>query len=154
MNKKIIDLIGERLKEQSTQAIRRSNLIAAKLKINSTDLEALEVLLRHGKATAGLLSVETGISGGAVTKMIDRLEKANFVKRTFDKSDRRKVFIELNLETVQQKVFPLYAPLVIATTELFATYSTQELNIINDFLEKALQISNIDLTNLASDTLS
>ncbi|MDC8103418.1 MULTISPECIES: MarR family winged helix-turn-helix transcriptional regulator [Chryseobacterium] len=151
MSRNKIEQIGERLKEQSTHAVRRSNLIAAQLKINPTDLEALEVLLRNGKATAGTLSSETGISGGAVTKMIDRLEKADFVKRVLDKSDRRKVIIEPNLNTIQQRVFPLYAPLIAATTELFKTYSDQELDIINGFMEKILQISSDDLNQMTSD---
>jgi len=151
MSRNKIEQIGERLKEQSTHAVRRSNLIAAQLKINPTDLEALEVLLRNGKATAGTLSSETGISGGAVTKMIDRLEKADFVKRVLDKSDRRKVIIEPNLNTIQQRVFPLYTPLIAATTELFKTYSDQELDIINGFMEKILQISSDDLNQMTSD---
>lgn len=151
MSAKIIEQIGESLREQSTQAVRRSNLIAARLGINPSDLEALEVLLRHGKATAGVVAAETGVSGGGVTKMIDRLEKAAFIRRSFDKSDRRKVFIEVNQDALQRKVFPLYASLAASMNTLLSSYSPGELRTINDFLQKALQISSDDLTMLASD---
>lgn len=148
MKKKKTERIIASLTEMSTQAIKRSNLIAARLGINATDLECLEVLFRHGKATAGILASETGISTGAATKMLDRLEKAGFIERQPDKSDRRKIYIRLNTETVNEKVLPLYRSIGAATASLLEKYSAAELDLIADFLQKAIETSEADIALL------
>ncbi len=146
-----IQQIGALLREVSTQAIKRSNLVSAILGINSTDLEALEVLMRLGKATAGVLAAETGITGGAVTKMVDRLEKAGFILRETDPNDRRKVYITLHVNNLESKVLPLYQSLVGAVNALLDEYSPQEQQLIISFLSRSLQINREDMEKLAAE---
>jgi len=146
-----IQQIGALLREVSTQAIKRSNLVSAILGINSTDLEALEVLMRLGKATAGILAAETGITGGAVTKMVDRLEKAGFILRETDPNDRRKVYITLHVNNLESKVLPLYQSLVGAVNALLDEYSPQEQQLIISFLSRSIQINREDMEKLAAE---
>lgn len=146
-----IQQIGALLREVSTQAIKRSNLVSAILGINSTDLEALEVLMRLGKATAGVLAAETGITGGAVTKMVDRLEKAGFILRETDPNDRRKVYIMLHVNNLESKVLPLYQSLVGAVNALLDEYSPQEQQLIISFLSRSIQINREDMEKLAAE---
>lgn len=146
-----IQQIGALLREVSTQAIKRSNLVSAILGINSTDLEALEVLMRLGKATAGVLAAETGITGGAVTKMVDRLEKAGFILRETDPNDRRKVYITLHANNLESKVLPLYQSLVGAVNALLDEYSPQEQQLIISFLSRSIQINREDMEKLAAE---
>ncbi len=146
-----IQQIGALLREVSTQAIKRSNLVSAILGINSTDLEALEVLMRLGKATAGVLAAETGITGGAVTKMVDRLEKAGFILRETDPNDRRKVYITLHINNLESKVLPLYQSLVGAVNALLDEYSPQEQQLIISFLSRSIQINREDMEKLAAE---
>lgn len=146
-----IQQIGALLREVSTQAIKRSNLVSAILGINSTDLEALEVLMRLGKATAGVLAAETGITGGAVTKMVDRLEKAGFILRETDPNDRRKVYITLHVNNLESKVLPLYQSLVGAVNALLDEYSPQEQQLIISFLSRSIQINREDMEKLAAE---
>lgn len=146
-----IQQIGALLREVSTQAIKRSNLVSAILGINSTDLEALEVLMRLGKATAGVLAAETGITGGAVTKMVDRLEKAGFILRETDPNDRRKVYITLHVSNLESKVLPLYQSLVGAVNALLDEYSPQEQQLIISFLSRSIQINREDMEKLAAE---
>ncbi|MEO6396471.1 MAG: MarR family transcriptional regulator [Devosia sp.] len=64
------------------------------LGINRTDGRCLDILQRLGPITAGQLAAEAGLTTGAVTPLVDRLEKAGYVSRRRDTVDRRKVFIE------------------------------------------------------------
>ena len=126
-------------------------MVSAILGINSTDLEALEVLMRLGKATAGILAAETGITGGAVTKMVDRLEKAGFILRETDPNDRRKVYITLHVNNLESKVLPLYQSLVGAVNALLDEYSPQEQQLIISFLSRSIQINREDMEKLAAE---
>jgi DNA-binding MarR family transcriptional regulator len=68
---------------------------AAYLGINPTDGRALDVIEQHGRITAGELARELRLSTGAVTTLVDRLERAGFARRVPDTEDRRRVLIEV-----------------------------------------------------------
>ena len=150
MSQNKIEEINDLLKIMSTHNMLRSSLIAQKLRINTTDLECLEILLRIGKATAGTLGLETKLTTGAITKMIDRLEKAGFVERQFDESDRRKVYISLKKNVVMKKVFPLYEPLGKSVNKHLSKYTAKELDLLIDFLSNSIRLSDDDLKNLSN----
>ncbi len=62
--------------------------------LNSTDLQTVGLLMSQGPATPGELAERTGLSaGGAITAVIDRLEKAGYVSRQRDQADRRRVIV-------------------------------------------------------------
>lgn len=63
--------------------------------INRTDGRCMDIIDRHGRITAGQLASEAGLTTGAVTAVIDRLEAAGYAQRVRDRADRRKVWIEL-----------------------------------------------------------
>ena len=67
---------------------------AAYLGINPIDGRALDVIDQHGRITAGDLARELRLSTGAVTALVDRLERANYARRVRDDDDRRRVLIE------------------------------------------------------------
>ena len=61
--------------------------------ISNSDMDCMDFLNFEGRMTAGRLAELTGLTTGAITGVIDRLEKAGFVRRERDDNDRRKVFI-------------------------------------------------------------
>jgi DNA-binding MarR family transcriptional regulator len=69
------------------------NLAAQRLGVNETDLHCLNIIQNSGGVTAGELATEAGLTTGAVTGVIDRLERAGFVRRDRDTTDRRKVLV-------------------------------------------------------------
>ena len=87
------DLIAA-LRGLNREAVLYSDAVAGRLGMPSTDVECLEVLITSGPTTAGGLAEVTGLSTGAVTRMIDRLEQAGFVRRVADPADRRRVIVE------------------------------------------------------------
>ncbi|HEY2073185.1 MAG TPA: MarR family transcriptional regulator, partial [Gaiellaceae bacterium] len=65
------------------------------LGINTTDGRAIDVIDRAGRIAAGDLARELRLSTGAVTAIVDRLEKAGFARRVPDPDDRRRVLVEV-----------------------------------------------------------
>lgn len=114
----------------SANFVMHSQTIADKAGIHSTDNECLDFLLLHGPASAGQLAVLTGLTTGAVTAMIDRLEKAGFVERQRDRSDRRKVLVVPNLPHIMAEVAPYSVPMSEALEHLFGEFSAAELETI------------------------
>lgn len=82
----------------SANSVLFSQVVADKVGLHPTDTECLDYLLLNGASTAGQLATLTGLTTGAVTAVIDRLEKAGYVKRAHDPKDRRKVLVTPNEE--------------------------------------------------------
>jgi DNA-binding MarR family transcriptional regulator len=80
------------------------------LGINRTDGRCLDIIGRHGKVSAGQLSIEAGLTTGAVTAVIDRLEASGYVQRVRDPVDRRKVWVECTPHTneLTEIIFGVY----------------------------------------------
>ena len=128
-------------RELSTVSIFFHQSIASKLGLNVTDTRCFELMSRYsqGPLTAGDLARATGLTTGAVTGILDRLEKAGLVERFRDPSDRRKVFVRPCPEALQ-RVGRLYEGLAAASLKLASSYSTKELELIRDYLEGSLRI--------------
>ncbi len=134
----LVRLIGQRL---STATVLFHSAVADRLKVNVTDLKCHSILTQTGPITAGELAQRTGLTTGAITGVIDRLEKAGLARRAPDPNDQRRVVLELlrNPER-QREVYQLYEPLGRAIVELAASYSEAELATIMDFLTKATSV--------------
>jgi DNA-binding MarR family transcriptional regulator len=103
--------------------------------LNPTDLGSLCLLLLHGPAPAGRLAELTGLTTGAVTGVIDRLEKRGFVHREVDPSDRRKVIVIADRSRVDRDLFPHFPSLQrAAAQEFYDDFSIAELELITEFL--------------------
>ena len=100
-------LIGEMI-ENTTVTIMFHQAIADRLGLNITDHKCAGILMRSGPISAGELARRTGLTTGAITGVIDRLERAGFARRAPDATDRRKVMIEPDLKKIQRKIVPLF----------------------------------------------
>jgi len=136
-------------RELSTQTIFFHEAIARKLGLNATDTRCLDLISRAGenRVTAGDLGKATGLTTGAVTGILDRLEKAGMVKRERDTNDRRKVFVRPVPEAMR-RVGPLYDKLGTAMMKLASSYQTRELELISDFLQRNLALLKEQIESL------
>jgi len=100
--------------------------VAAYLGINRTDSRCLDIIDRHGRMTAGELAAESGLTTGAITAVVDRMERAGYVRRTRDVGDRRRIFVELTPEA-GQRTGDLYAPIERRARELVADLTEEQL---------------------------
>jgi DNA-binding MarR family transcriptional regulator len=71
------------------------NLAAELLGLNRTDLHCINIIENSGGLTAGELAAQAGLTTGAVTGVIDRLERAGYAQRISDPADRRRVKLEV-----------------------------------------------------------
>lgn len=120
----------------SAQNVMISQAIAEQLGINTSDLECLDLAREVADdvaVTAGQLADWIGLTSGAITGVIDRLERAGLVKRQRDPKDRRKVMV-CPTSGAQKTVPPLFAPLHEAMVGMWARYSDAQLELILDFL--------------------
>lgn len=128
-------------KTLSAQNLAVSQAIAERLGINVSDLECLTLARAAGDqgATAGDLAAATALTSGAITGVIDRLERAGLVRRDRDTKDRRKVIVRPTA-CVEQQVPPLFEPLHRSMTEMWSSYSDDQLELILDFLTKVRDV--------------
>jgi DNA-binding MarR family transcriptional regulator len=125
----------------STATILFHQAIADRLGLNLTDHKCADILCRTGPITAGELAERTGLTTGAITGVIDRLETAGFARRAKDPKDRRRVIIEPFPDRIERQIAPLFESMARASNELCERYSTRDLAIIHDFTTRAQQMA-------------
>ena len=98
------------LRRSSAAGVLHGQTIARRVGVNSTDLECLDLILMGGPSTAGEIARHTGLTSGAVTGLIDRLERLGLVERAADPADRRKVLVRVREDRIGP-IAALYSPL-------------------------------------------
>jgi DNA-binding MarR family transcriptional regulator len=82
--------------------------------------------------SAGELSREAGLTSGAITAVIDRLERLGYVQRIADPKDRRRVLVELT-DKAKRTSEELFGPLGDQLGPMLARYSDDELRLVTEF---------------------
>jgi len=82
-------------REFSTAIVMFHEAVGRLLGLSAVERKCIDVLRRLGPVTAGTIGESTGLTTGAVTGLMDRLEKAGYVRRERDPHDRRKVVVHL-----------------------------------------------------------
>jgi DNA-binding MarR family transcriptional regulator len=147
MNRETIDSVIRSLRRVNYQGSFFGQTVAVRFGISESDVEALELLIDAGSATAGRLSEIMGLTTGAVTRVIDRLEQAGFVRRIPDPADRRRVIVEV----IPEKVAAVEATMARVgekSASEIGHYSDADLAVINDFLTRIAQITHDEATAL------
>jgi len=121
-------------------SIQMHEAVARKAGLSGTDHKYLGFLMQQGSMTAGELSTLTGLTTGAVTGLIDRLERKKLVKRTFAEDDRRKVIIEPNTKNIMDLLVPLYKEFRSRSEKLMASFSAKEIKVLETYFSKAIEI--------------
>lgn len=140
------------VRKVGAQSVLISDLVATRVGLNSTDLECLDLLYLAGATTAGALARHTGLTTGATTAVIDRLERAGFVRRRRDVADRRCVLVEV-VPASARRIQPLYALLGTRMAELNTQYTDDQLATIVDYLSRALAAGSDHVTWLQTQTV-
>ncbi len=132
------------------QSVLFSQAVAARLNIHSTDIECLDLLVVNGPLSAGTLAELTGLTTGAITGIIDRLEARNYVERQADPTDRRKVIVAPCLELVEREFGPMYQSLGEAMADFYSRYSEDELQFLLEYSRKVDEILTAETVKLRS----
>jgi len=145
----IIQAINQKFREMSTETIMFHQAVADVLGLYITDHKGLDFIYRYGPMPAGRLAELTGLTTGAVTGIIDRLEKAGYVRRVNDPKDRRITIIEpTRNKKLERKLEAIFTPISIRMHKLLSSYSDNELAFLFEVLTKSLEQSHDELMKL------
>ncbi len=122
------------LRELTTSAVLAATSIAQRMGMGPNDLRAAELLVRQGPLTAGQLAEAIGLTTGAITGIVDRLEKAGWARRAADPTDRRRVIIHAGPQ--ETAVAGLYETHVQSLSRLLANYTDDQLALLLDFVHR------------------
>lgn len=132
------ELLG---RELSAAVLTFHEAVARKLGISGTEWKCLDLLARNGATTAKHLAEMSGLTTGAITGIVDRLEEAGYVRREDNPHDRRSVIIKpLPRNDLVETLSPIFQSLGLAMNELSEGYSEKELTVIEDFQRKTVLI--------------
>src|SRR4030095_6174733 len=123
------------LRRGSAQGAIFGQTVANTVGISGSDLECLDFLNLEGRVTAGRLAEVTGLTTGAITGVVDRLEKTSLVRRGRGPDERLKVFIATGPENVA-RVGRFYENMQKGMVKLWETYSDAELRLLVGFATK------------------
>ena len=124
------------LRKSSAQGTLFAKVVAEHAGISNSDMDCIDFLNMEGRMTAGRLAELTGLTTGAITGVIDRMEKAGFVRRERDDSDRRKVFIAAVPERLVE-IGRFYVLMQRAMEKLSDGYTDAELKLLLRYATEA-----------------
>lgn len=127
------ELIDEQRRSQNATA-RFDQAVADKLGLNRTDLRCIDVLQREGPVTAGRLAQRTGLSTGAMTTALDRLERSGYARRVRDSGDRRRVLVELTPQAAE--IAALFGEHAAYAERLYHRHTLEQLKLLLQFVRE------------------
>jgi len=128
--------IARDLRAFDTSLDRLDAAAASTLAISRNDLRALELVSRQGWMAAAVLAKHLGLTSGAVTTLIDRMEAKGLLARVADPHDRRRVRIQATAEGIRRERELLGAHRR-ETAKWLARRPARDLAVIDAFLVEA-----------------
>jgi DNA-binding MarR family transcriptional regulator len=149
----IDDITGRLMRRHTTAAVLFHHAIAERLDLGPTDLKCLDVLRERGRLTGSQLAAITGLTSGAITGIVARLEDAGYLQREPDPADGRKQILSAALDRVSgvHAVFTsMHAELAAELRDL----DTRQLAAIAEFLERSTELIHRQIGHLRSQRLA
>ena len=125
--------------------------VADRLGLHITDHKCMAMLCELGPLSAGKLAELTGLTTGAITGVINRLERHGYARRVRNPKDRRNVNVEpTNMAAFNKRMKGLLGPLGKRMRTLSSSYSSGEMALIDGFIKSAVSISRDETMRLLS----
>jgi DNA-binding MarR family transcriptional regulator len=137
--KMLEDGFGTAVRAYQTAVDNFDQAIADHVGINRTDARCIDLIDQAGGMTAGELARAAGLTTGAVTAVVDRLEAAGFARRVADPADRRRVRIEAT-EKVWEVNAPLMGPLLEESQPILQDLTDAEIERFTEFLRRVIEL--------------
>jgi DNA-binding MarR family transcriptional regulator len=135
---RLVAELARAVRAAGRQTVFFHEAVADRLGLSPVDSRVLSYLQETGPVPAGHLAELTGLTSGAVTGMIDRLEAAGLVRRDSDPEDRRKVMVAAVDDSPRALAAErLFAPLAKEFAMLTASYTNAQLEILVEFVNRA-----------------
>jgi hypothetical protein len=138
-------------RDLATAMITFHEAVARRLGVTAADQRVLGVLGRMGVATPSQLAESTGLTTGAITGIVDRLERAGFARRAPNPADRRSVLVHaINEEALGKVMRPIFAALTKEMAALRARYTPAQREAIHAYLGETTEILRAQTRLVAS----
>jgi DNA-binding MarR family transcriptional regulator len=146
--RRLVDELIREFRVNGNQDNAFDALAAERLGINETDLHCLNIIENGGGLTAGELAVQSGLTNGAITGVLDRLERVGFAQRVPDPGDRRRVHVEVTA-AFYKRADRIWGPIA---EDLQATlgkrFTIEELERMTDLLRITAEVGRRHLKRL------
>ncbi len=127
-----------RANQRATDVV--DDLVCQLLGINRTDARCLDILDQHGSMSAGDLAAASRLTTGAITAVLDRLERAGYAQRVPDPTDRRRVLIELTPKAYEATMELMVRPMAELSRPLAMAYTEEQLRLFIEFTRLGREI--------------
>jgi DNA-binding MarR family transcriptional regulator len=150
--RELFDALIDEVRRSQAATDRYDQAVADALGLGRTDMRCIDVLQREGgRLTAGQLAEATGLTSGAMTAAIDRLEQLGYARRVRDPDDRRRVLVELT-ETVGADLGQFYAEHAALAEQLYDRHTAAELEMLLTFVRGGRQFNEEKAAALERET--
>ena len=143
----VFDELIDEVRRSQNATDRFDQAVADALGLNRTDMRCLDVLQREGPVTAGRLAEATGLTTGAMTTALDRLEQAGYARRARDPGDRRRVLVEMAPEALKGAA-QFYGGHIALSERLYKRYSEQQLELLLEFVRESREFNEAQAAQL------
>jgi len=148
----LIERVARQVRRAGAQNVVTSQVVAERFGLHTTDLECLDLIVMRGRTSAGELAAATGLTSGAMTALLDRLEKAGYITRTPDPDDRRRLHIRVRADAIEP-IMAVYEPMQARMFELWSSFSARELAVIEDFLSRSTDLAVACVDKIRSEAV-
>lgn len=146
------EIVGQLARRHSTAVVLFHHAVAERLGLGPTDHKCLDLLRERGPLAGSDLSAITGLTSGAITGVVARLERAGYVRREQDPNDGRKQILHLALK--QSPIHDVIAPLRRDVAAVLENFDTNQLAAISEFLECSTDLIYRHAALLRAETIA
>jgi DNA-binding MarR family transcriptional regulator len=139
LRKTLEERFGAAVRAYQTAVDNFDQAVADHVGVNRTDARCVDLLDQAGGMTAGELARAAGLTTGAVTAVVDRLEAAGFARRVPDPADRRRVRIEVT-DKVWKLHAPLIGPMLKESQAILDDLTDAEIERFTEFLQRVIEL--------------
>jgi predicted transcriptional regulator len=136
-------------RELATAIVTFQDAVARQLGMTAAERKCAGLIAEYGQTTPKQLAEMTGLTTGAITGIVDRLERAGYAKREANPKDRRGVIVHArNTDRLNRVTSPLFQSLTAAMTELDARYTPEQRALIQRHLQDTIAILRSEIANV------
>lgn len=135
----ILQDFGKAIRAYQTSNDNWDQALADLAGMNRTDMRCIDLIDQAGGMTAGELARAAGLTTGAVTAVVDRLERAGYARRVADPADRRRVRIEVTPQ-VWERAQPVFGPYLADSWTLMEDYTDEEIARFAELLRAIIEV--------------
>ncbi|HUB77045.1 MAG TPA: MarR family transcriptional regulator [Solirubrobacteraceae bacterium] len=148
--RELFDQLIDEVRGSQSATARFDQAVGDALGLNRTDLRCLDEIQRRGTVSAGALADATGLTTGAMTAALDRLERSGYARRVPDPADRRRVLVELTDRAADIST-RFYAEHIAQSRRLFDRYTEREIELLLAFVREAREFNEAQAARLEGE---